>query len=172
MLSENQKKTFYAIFALIILFSAWLVFMSGKNNQPSKQAGTDTEQIKTGNLQQDVQYNEIPGDLPKDLPIELSAPVIQNQLLYIKATDEIQSVRIYESEKPLAEISKAYSDYLNKDDWKVLGKTEQPTLVSFLGTGKTVIGTLQISISENSITNKRMVSLKKKKKNPPTIVPK
>ncbi len=161
--SQNQKRISYLVLIIFIIVLVWALSINKSRGPVEKQ---ESEQIiKYGDLSKQIEFTEVPGDLPKDFPLEKGARILRNEIVYFKPVDEIHSTRVYESEKTIADNGAIFEKYLKDKNWKLKGKLDQENLKSFIAEKDSASGILQINISMNSITNKVIVDITLIKKN-------
>lgn len=159
----NHKKSFS--FIVLIIFVLFIVVFSMKVGV--KDADKEVEEIKIGDLQEKIDIRELPGDLPKDLPVEADAFIIRNEIVHYNKSNEVHSTRVYVSEKSTEENFLLFEKYLNNNGWKILAKLDQPDLKYLVAQNNKMEGVLQFNISLNSITGQVIVETSFIKKTAP-----
>ena len=154
MLSENQKKYIKVVAVLLVIVAVVLLLKNKEKvvNKPGDKTNQlPQESTKPINIEKKP-AEEIPGELPKDLPFEADATLIRNEVLSSETTNEIQFARGYYSKKTVKQNYDIFKKYLTDSGWKILFDINQENSAMLGGTKTGVNGNLQITISKNSIT--------------------
>lgn len=121
------------------------------------------DKIRDANKIKEIQVTTTPVD-PKKLPegflssvpIEKGAKITQNYNA-VSEDGRVQATRTFETKKSLIENFKIYEDYLKNNDWQIDSTVDQTSFKMLFG--KKDGSTLQISMSENSLTKIRSVNI-------------
>ncbi len=153
MLSPNQKKLIVVIIVLVFAVVAFLFlrknnFIKGPGSEDNKLP--QESQIPLGIERKSAE--EIPGELPADLPFEEGQTLTRNEVLTSQTTNEIQFARGYYSQKTVKENYEIFKKYLNDNGWKIYSNINESAYAMLSGRKDGVAGSLQIIISKNSIT--------------------
>lgn len=123
-----------------------------------KPAVVEDNQTKAfGDLVQVVSAEEMPGDLPKDLPIEKDAPLMKNELVYFANTGEIHAVRSYYTEKTQEEVYVEFKEYFDTNKWEILSTINEGYTKFILARKEGVSGVIQFSVYKNQIDGRILV---------------
>lgn len=153
MLSSNQKKLIAVIIVLVLVVVAFL-FLRNKNFVKDF-ANSDNKLPQESQIPVEIErksVEEIPAELPADLPFEEGQALIRNEVLTSPTTNEVQFARGFYSKKTVDENYDIYKKYLSDNGWKILFDTKEESYAMLGGTKSGVNGNLQITISKNSIT--------------------
>ena len=171
----KQNRGFIAIVILatvaIVVFLFIFVYMKrGEGKVPV--ANNNPPAPKTfGDLVQVVDTAQMPGNLPKDLPVEKDVQILKNEMVYFSNTGEIHSVRSYYSGKEIGVVFSDFKKYFVSQKWEVISAIDDPNAKFLLARKKDVSGTLQVNISKNQIDGKILVEIIKVEKNSTTVAP-
>jgi hypothetical protein len=153
MLSSNQKKIIAVIIVLILAVVGFLFLR--KNNFIKGPGSEDNKLPQESQVPEEIErksVEEIPVELPADLPFEEGQTLIRNEVLTSPTTNEIQFARGYYSQKTVNENYEIFKKYLNDNGWKILFDTKEENYAMLGSTKSGVNGNLQITVSKNSVT--------------------
>lgn len=156
---NNSTKWFLGLFVgvVILVFSVWYIYVIFLPSRKTPDLGINVNPKPTPAFTKtDLPENSLPDDMPRNLPFEEGAVVLQNYS--VTTTDSRkQSTRSYLSKKSLAQNYKIYSDYLKANQWKVVASLDQPKLKILSATQAGI--DLKIDITEDSETAKVQVTV-------------
>lgn len=101
-----------------------------------------------------VMQSELPPRFPTGIPLERDAKILQNTY----TTSDVggfQSVRVFITQKSLAENLQLYKKYFENDDWKVESSVDQPNLKS-MSVSK---GDLLVQVVLNEVPERKTVEI-------------
>lgn len=96
---------------------------------------------------------EIPGDIPKDMPFEEGAPLLRNEMLSVSQNERVQYARGYYSKKSIEENYNIYLEYFKENKYSIVNSVLEENFASIGVLKSGVGGGLQVSISKNVLTN-------------------
>lgn len=117
----------------------------------------DNRNKSFGDLVQVVSPDEIPGSLPKDLPIEKDVTLMKNELVYFANTGEIHAVRSYYTQKTQEEVYTDFKKYFDTNKWEILSTVNEGYTKFILARKEGVNGVLQFSVYKNQIDGRILV---------------
>lgn len=150
MEESSTKKTLLVIVGLAVLVIAGLLFYKMYFDGAKSGTPTTIEEPKLN-----IEYypqEEIPGDIPKDMPFEEGAPLLRNEMLSVNADERVQYARGYYSKKSIKENYNIYLDYFKENKYSIVNNVLEENFAS-IGALKGTGGGLQVSISKNVLTN-------------------
>lgn len=131
--------------------------MAGQNNSTGAQTNSQTRpdlSIEPAKITQ-VDKAKLPEGFPADFPMEKDAQIVSN---YNSTKDgTTQSTREFISKKTLAENYKLYSDYLTKNGWNILNKSDTQALKSLYA--KKDNASVTINMNQNPTTKANLVEV-------------
>lgn len=152
---DTIKKYLVGLIVIIALALAvtMVVFLFIK---PETQVTEKSEVTKSKILKAPISKNVLPELLPDNLPLEKDATITQN--FSAKSKDgSIQATRAYETSKTLAENLQLFTKYLKDNGWTIKSTLDNLNYKKVSGAkGNT---TIQISISENSVSKIKTVTI-------------
>lgn len=148
MEDSPQKKLLISVLGLALLIGAGFLLykMYGTGKQPQEI----TEEPKL-----EVKYypkEEVPGDIPKDMPFEEGALLLRNEMLTSNQTSQIQYARGYYSKKTIEENYEIFLKYFTDSGYRVGNKSFEKYFATITARKDGVVGSIQVSISKNVIT--------------------
>ena len=148
----DSKIIFLSVLFVIGATVLLLIFYSNKGSRQ-----VDTKESKV-----DVEYvaqNTLPHELPTDLPIEGGAVLVRNEIIKVKNSTEVQYVRTYYSNKTVGANFDIYKKYLTQNDWDIALEQRESALAILIADKAGKLGTMSVTISENSVTRDVTVEL-------------
>lgn len=150
----NNNKKWAAIALLVVVAAgAWFLLVKLEKKNAANKA-KPAPLVKAQKM--DVDFSKTPQKFPADIPLEKNANITQN---YNATTPEgvFQATRVFETSKSLADNMTLYTDFLNKNGWKISSTIDKPSLKSIIG--KKGSETLLINITDNAVNHKKTVSI-------------
>ncbi len=150
-------KWFLYIFAGAVTVAVLAIILAKFMPSPKEEVKPQPHEEKKPALEvnkKDLPKENLPGIFPQDIPIESGAGITQN--FTVNTPDgRTQFTRGFITKKTLAENYKIYSDYLNKNSWKITASIDQPAIKVLSATNGT--NSIKIDITENSTLNQKTV---------------
>ena len=149
-----KKALVLIIIVIAISIGAMLIMTMFKKEEVAP--AQETQEIKSPVKKTEVPTEKLPDKFPVGLPIEENAVISQNY--NAKATDgRFQATRAFETKETLASNLALYTNYLKSNGWSISSTVDQPSYK--MVAGSKAKQQLQISISENSATKAKTVSI-------------
>ena len=102
--------------------------------------------------------NKLPVGIPKDLPMEENAQILQNYEAKEQDSNNLQSTRQYISQKSLQENFDLYKKYLEDNNWVILTATDMDDLKGIMAKNNSG-EIMDITFSKNQITDEITVDI-------------
>jgi len=153
----ESKRSIYITAGVVLAALAVLVLiLSVKKNNTADQADKQDQQTEVKVVQKDIDPKIVPPKIPQDIPLESDATVIQNHIL--EATDgKTQSVRVFKTEKPLAENYKLYTDYFKANGYTIQSFVDD--LKSKMINAVKGDTRVQVTLNESTVDKSRTVDI-------------
>ena len=108
---------------------------------------------------QQVDHSILPQGLPADIPLEIDAGILQNEIITSTEGKGEQYVRKFVSQKSIAENFQIYQEYLKNNDWVVQSTINEENLKALIASNTEGSKKLFINISKNELTGQVTVDL-------------
>jgi hypothetical protein len=145
---EINKKIIYSFIILIVIL-AGVGLMYGKVKR-----GQNVLEEKNIVERQVLPNEQLPGEFPKDFPLESGAQIMQNQ--NVTVAGKTQGRRQFVSAKSLDENYQIYKNYMKQTGWEIISDVNEATLKSLIGRQGNQI--LTVSIGKNSTSGQVIVN--------------
>ena len=163
----EKKSTIVIILIIVVLAIAglWVLkrpknsqapSLTGQTNQPSNGSNMPQPTVSLPFATKDAPEAKLPDGFIKGFPLETNAKILVNQSAQTAAG--LQSTRVFVSQNSLAANYKIYSDYLKKNNWKILTSVDTETFKSISAKSQDNVS-VDLSISQNSVTKNIEVNI-------------
>src|SRR5574340_549763 len=142
---KSKTKALIAIAVLIIIAAAALLWQNFSKRQPKGKDEQEQQATLTGKTplaMSQVSNNQLPELLPKNLPVEKGAEVLENYEFSDASTGQRQSTRSYATKKSPEENVEIYKKYLLDNQWSAVSVADgnnQNILTASKGGGSIII---------------------------------
>lgn len=153
---DSIKKILVGLIIIVAVASVVTLVATIFINQPTELAKNVNMAGQSDLSKVAVTETELPGKLPKNLPLELNSVILQN-FTATTANGEYQATRAYESSKSLAENLAIYTKYLNDNGWGIKSTINDPMYKKVSGTKGA--SDLQISMTENEVSKIKTITV-------------
>lgn len=150
MEDSPTKKILISVLGLVVLIVAGSFLYKVYWNKLKSDTPIVNEEPKL-----EVKYypkEEVPGDIPKDMPFEEGAVLLRNEMLTSNTSSQIQYARGYYSKKTVEENYEIYLKYFTDNDYRITNKFTQKDFATINARKTGVEGDMQVSISRNTLT--------------------
>lgn len=150
MQDSTPKKLLLTVLGLVVIVIALFLIYTTYFN---KKAPTEVVVVEDPKL--NIKYypnEEIPGDIPKDIPFEEGAVLVRNEMLTSNTSSQIQYARSYFSKKSVKDNYDIFLKYFTDNKYNILDDTLQKDFASINANKEGVESEVQVSVSKNSIT--------------------
>jgi len=154
--SPKAKIVISSLVALCIIAALVYVLVNTTSKTPVDDTTKPDHQTQPKVTRTDVDPTVVPEKVPKDIPMEKGATIIQNYTL--ATTDgKAQSTRAFKTSKSLADNYKLYTNYFNDNGWTIQNFVDNPKskMINAVKDETRV----QVTLNESSVDKSRTVDI-------------